>query len=156
MNIYSLLSKETVLPKLKVQDKDALLNKLVNLLEDQVDKSQLESIREAVFEREEIMSTGVGKGLAIPHGKAEKITENYASFAILAEPVDYESIDAKPVQMVFLLVGPQAKNSAHIKLLSRISRLMNSSSFRKQLLKCQTAEEILNHFHEEEQQHFDQ
>jgi len=156
MNIYSLLSKETVVPKLKVQNKDALLNKLVNLLEDQVDKNQLESIREAVFEREEIMSTGVGKGLAIPHGKAEKISENYASFAILAEPVDYESIDAKPVQMVFLLVGPQSKNSAHIKLLSRISRLMNSSSFRKQLLNCQTAEEILNHFHKEEQQHFDQ
>lgn len=155
MNIYSLLSKETILPKLKVQDKDALLNKLVNLLEDQVDKSQLESIRESVFEREEIMSTGVGKGLAIPHGKAEKITENYASFAILTEPVEYESIDEKPVQMVFLLVGPQSKNSAHIKLLSRISRLMNSSSFRKQLLACSTAEEILSHFHKEEQQHFD-
>lgn len=155
MNIYSLLSKETVLPKLKVRDKDTLLNKLINLLEDQVDQNQLESIREAVFEREEIMSTGVGKGLAIPHGKAEKITENYASFAILADPVEYESIDEKPVQMVFLLVGPRSKNSTHIKLLSRISRLMNSSSFRDHLLQCDTAEEILSHFQKEEQYHFD-
>ncbi len=155
MNIYSLLSEDTVLPRLKVKDKETLLNTLVDLLKEQVDGDQLESIREAVFEREEIMSTGVGKGLGIPHGKASAIDESYASFAILAEPVDYESIDEKPVQLVFMLVGPESKNSTHIKLLSRISRLMNNTSFRESLIECHTSEEILTRFKKEEEKYFE-
>jgi len=155
MNIYSLLSEDTVLSHLKVKDKETLLNKLVDLLKDQVDRNQLESIRKAVFEREEIMSTGVGKGLAIPHGKASRIDDSYASFAILAEPVDYESIDEKPVQLVFLLVGPETKNSTHIKLLSRISRLMNNTSFRESLIECNSSEEILSRFKKEEEKYFE-
>jgi fructose-specific phosphotransferase system IIA component len=155
MNIYSLLSEDTVLPRLKVKDKETLLNKLVDLLKDQVDRNQLESIREAVFEREEIMSTGVGKGLAIPHGKASAIEDSFASFAILAKPVDYESIDEKPVQIVFMLVGPESKNSTHIKLLSRISRLMNNASFRESLIECDTAGEILTRFKKEEEKYFE-
>jgi mannitol/fructose-specific phosphotransferase system IIA component (Ntr-type) len=155
MNIHSLLTTKSVLPKLKVKDKETLLNKLVDLLEPQVESPQLDSIREAVFEREEIMSTGVGKGLAIPHGKASGIDTNYASFATLDNPIDYESIDDKPVRIVFLLVGPESKNSAHIKLLSRISRLMNISRFRDALINCETPEEILNLFKTEEDQYFD-
>lgn len=155
MNIYSLLSEETVLPRLKAQDKNELLNKLIDSLSEEMNREQLESVREAVFERENIMSTGVGKGLAIPHGKAKGIEDSYASFAILSEPVDYESIDEKPVQLVFLLAGPESKNSIHIKLLSRISRLMNSSSFRNQLMDCDTSEEILRTFRQEEERYFE-
>ena len=154
MNIYPLLTEDTVLPQLKVNDKEELLNRLIDLFRDRVEESQLESIRKAVFDREEIMSTGVGKGLAIPHGKAADIDKSYASFALLSEPVDYGSIDDKPVNLVFLLVGPETKNSMHIKLLSRISRLMNSASFRKKLEESQTAEEILQCFEEEERQFF--
>lgn len=155
MNIYSLLSQDTILPQLKVEDKETLLNKLVDLLDNQVSKRQLESIRQAVFEREEIMSTGVGKGLAIPHGKASGIEESYASFAILDQPVDYESIDDKPVQLVFLLVGPESRNTTHIKLLSRISRLMNNNSFRESILNCRSADDILTRFKNEEEQLFE-
>ncbi|MEX2585342.1 MAG: PTS sugar transporter subunit IIA [Balneolaceae bacterium] len=155
MTIHSLLSEETILHNLRVGDKKELLNRLVDLLSGQVDGKQLESIREAVFEREEIMSTGVGKGLAIPHGKANGVTENHACFAILEKPVDYDSIDQNPVEIVFLLVGPESKNSIHIKFLSRISRLMNSNSFRERLLQCESPGEILEHFREEERHYFD-
>lgn len=155
MNIFSLLSKETILPRLKVTNKDELLNKLIDLLQKEVEPGHLESIRQAVFERERIMSTGVGKGLAIPHGKAAGISDSYASFAVLEEPVEYESIDEKPVQIIFLLAGPESKNSIHIKLLSRISRLMNNRSFRERLLTCREPEEVLESFREEEQQHFE-
>ncbi|MEX1063413.1 MAG: PTS sugar transporter subunit IIA [Balneolaceae bacterium] len=154
MNIYSLLSENTIIPDLTVQDKDDLLNRLVDLLENQISEEQLESVRKAVFEREAIMSTGVGKGLAIPHGKAAGIDSSHASFAILSEPVDYESIDGKPVRIVFLLVGPESKNSIHIKLLSRISRLMNSSAFRKRLFDCRKPDEVLDQFRREEQRSF--
>ncbi|MEX0895139.1 MAG: PTS sugar transporter subunit IIA, partial [Balneolaceae bacterium] len=76
MQIFTLLSDQTVLPNLTVKNKDSLLNKLIDVLKHDVDEQQLEEIRNAVLEREEIMSTGVGKGLAIPHGKAKGLDAN--------------------------------------------------------------------------------
>jgi fructose-specific phosphotransferase system IIA component len=154
MNIYSLLDNSTILANLKVKSKKELLDKMVDALEDEVSKEQLDEIRASVFEREEIMSTGVGKSLAIPHGKVKSIEKNYASFAILEDPIDYDSIDGEPVKMVFLLAGPESKNSTHIKLLSRISRLMNSSAFREALSECDTSAEIYKVFHQEEERYF--
>lgn len=154
MNIISLLDESTVLPDLEASTKEEVLNKLISGLSAKVGEEELETIREAVLEREKIMSTGVGKGLAIPHGKAAGITDNYAAFALLKKPVEYEAIDGQPVSMVFLLVGPQSSNSFHIKMLSRISRLMNNSEFRKELNECSTAEEIIKVFEKEEQAHF--
>lgn len=154
MNLYSLLDKSAILANLSVDHKDELLNEMVNVLKEQVDDEQLKEIRESVFEREKIMSTGVGKNLAIPHGKVASIEENYASFAVLKEPIEFDSIDGEPVKIVFLLVGPEKKNSIHIKLLSRISRLMNSSSFRETLSECNTADEIYEAFHQEEIKYF--
>lgn len=150
MNIFSLLNNQTILPNLEAKDKNEILDKMVASLEGKVSNGELEKIREAVFEREKIMSTGVGKGLAIPHGKAAGIEQTYAAFAILDEPVDYEAIDGEPVNMVFLLVGPQASNSLHIKMLSRISRLMNNSDFRERLRNCTSPEEIIEQFKQEE------
>lgn len=154
MNIHSLLDKSTILANLDVKSKKELLEKMIQALSDQVEPEQLKEIRDSVFEREEIMSTGVGKSLAIPHGKVKSIDENYASFAKLKNPIDYDSIDGEPVQMVFLLVGPESKHTIHIKLLSRISRLMNSVSFRELLSDCDTPEEIYEAFHQEEQRYF--
>ena len=150
MNIFSLLDTQTVFPDLKANDKAEILDKLISSLESKVSNGELEKIRAAVHEREDIMSTGVGKGLAIPHGKTAGISETYAAFAILQDPVDYEAIDDKPVDMVFLLVGPQSSNSLHIKMLSRISRLMNNSEFRDRLKECSTADEIIEQFKNEE------
>lgn len=154
MNIYSLLDKETILANLKVENKEELLNKMIDVLGGQVGEAQLDEIRTSIFERENIMSTGVGKQLAIPHGKVKSIEENHASFAILDDPIDYDSIDDEPVRMVFLLAGPEKKNSSHIKLLSRISRLMNSTTFREALFACETPEEIYDTFYKEEVKYF--
>lgn len=154
MNIYSLIDESTILANLEVDNKEELLQKMVDVLEDKVNQEQLKSIRDAVFEREKIMSTGVGKSLAIPHGKVKLIEKNYASFAVLKEPIEYDSIDDKPVKIAFLLVGPAGENRLHIKLLSRISRLMNSSSFRETLSQCTTSNEIYNAFRDEETKYF--
>jgi fructose-specific phosphotransferase system IIA component len=150
MNIFSLLEPQTVLPNLEVKNKTEILHRLVASLEGKVSAEKTEIILEAVIERENIMSTGVGKGLAIPHGKTAAVEQTYAAFAVLKDPVDYEAIDHKPVNMVFLLIGPQSSNSLHIKMLSRISRLMNNSDFRARLGDCTTPEEIIEQFKNEE------
>ena len=115
---------------------------------------ELENIRTAVFEREAIMSTGVGKGLAIPHGKVKNLARTLASFAILQNPIDYKAIDDVPVNMVFLMVAPEAQNSVHIKLLSRISRMLNNQDFRDRLEQAGDKDKIVEVFQEEESAHF--
>jgi len=154
MNIYSLLETSTIIVNQEFSGKVELLNQMIDTLKNRVTEAQLEEIRSAVFEREKIMSTGVGKNLAIPHGKVTSIDEHLASFALLKDPIDFESIDGNPVNMAFLLIGPEKKNSAHIKLLSRISRLMNNSSFRESLSDCKTEQNIYDVFELEEKRYF--
>lgn len=154
MNLFTLLDEQTVLPNLEVKNKKQVINAMVDVLESKVSETVLEEIRKGVFEREGVMSTAVGKGLAIPHCKTKAVSENYGAFARLSEPLDYDSIDGEPVQIIFLLVGPEAKHSHHIKLLSRISRLMNSASFRDKILLSDTKKIILEAFKEEEEKYF--
>ncbi|MCG8374500.1 MAG: PTS sugar transporter subunit IIA [Balneolales bacterium] len=154
MNLFTLLSEHTVLPNLGAKNKQEAIHALIDSLTGQVEPDVLEIVREKVFEREGIMSTGVGKGLAIPHCKTKAVDHNYAAFARLEEPIDFNSIDKEPVQIVFLLVGPDSKHGEHIKLLSRISRLMNSTSFSEKILNSQTSELIIEAFREEEEKYF--
>lgn len=156
MHLYSLLEKSAILSEIEADNKEELLHIIVDSLKEQVTTKQLEDIRDAVFQREKIMSTGVGKQLAIPHGKVASIDRNIAAFAVVKDPIEFNSIDKKPVKMIFLLVGPEKSNSAHIKLLSRISRLMNSSSFREKLSECVGADQIYEAFYNEEIRYFGQ
>ncbi len=152
-SIISLLDEKHIFAHLEANSKNEILETLISSFEQQVGVEELNAIRKAVLEREEIMSTGVGKGLAIPHGKAAEISENYVAFALLETPIDYGAVDGEPVSMVFLLAGPSSNSSQHIKLLSRISRLMNNNQFRERLKECETAKEILEVF-EQEEAHF--
>ncbi len=153
MKISDLLDNSNVIPDLSADDKKEAIDKLVGALSSKLDEDTITSVRNAVMERENIMSTGVGKGLAIPHGKSSHLSQTYAAFAKLHEPIAYEAIDNEPVQILFLLVGPESQNSVHIKMLSRISRLLNSSAFREKLLSSTDKESIIKHFRAEEE-HF--
>jgi fructose-specific phosphotransferase system IIA component len=154
MNLFTMLDEKTVLPNLKAENKEQVINDLIDTLRYDVDSDTIEEIRNSVFEREKIMSTGVGKGLAIPHCKTKAVDRNYAAFARLESPLDFNSIDNEPVQIIFLLVGPDSNYSQHIKLLSRISRLMNSTSFHAKILKSDTSKIIIEAFQEEEEKYF--
>lgn len=153
MKISDLLYNSNVIPDLEAVDKNQAINNLVDTLSSSLDHDVLESVREAVLDRESIMSTGVGKGLAIPHGKSKLLSKTFAAFGKLKEPVAYNSIDGEPVQILFLLVGPESQNSIHIKMLSRISRLLNSTSFREKLLESNDVDTIIELFRSEEE-HF--
>lgn len=154
MNLFSLLKSDTILTNVEVKNKKKLISQLVDSLETELGVENISKIKDAVWEREQIMSTGVGKGLAIPHCKTKVVDENFGAFAVLNEPLDFNSIDNEPVRLVFLLVGPDEKNSLHIKLLSRISRLMNSGTFRDKVLSCESSKEVLDAFQQEEEKYF--
>ena len=103
------------------------------------------------FGREALMSTGVGKGLALPHARTAAVRETVAAFAVTAEPVDYHALDGQAVRLVFLLCGPEGERGSHITLLSRVSRLMNDDAFRARLQDAPDAATVLAAFREAEE-----
>ena len=155
MKISDILTEEIIETGLNAADKNEVINRMVDLADKSGKITDLEVVRNCVFDREKLVSTGVGKGFAIPHGKTNEITDIIAAFAILKEPVDFDSIDGEKVSFVFLLVGKDSLLNTHIKLLSRISRLMNKDEFRARLLTAKNKEEVLQLFKDEEQNYID-
>ena len=155
MKVLDLLSKNNIIADLEGQNKEDVINELIDLFKEDPRVIDLEKVRDAVLEREKIMSTGVGKGFAIPHGKTNAVNDILAAFGKTGRPVEYDSLDGHPVYLVFLLVGKDNLVSKHIKLLSRISRMMNKDEFREKLIKAKSSEEILDIFRKEEENYFE-
>lgn len=155
MRISDILTENLVATGLAGKSKDDIIDAMIELVAASPKVQDKDKVRKAIFEREKIMSTGVGNGFAIPHGKTDAVTDIVAAFAVTAEPIDYQSLDEKPVRLVFLLVGKDNLVGPHIKLLSRISRLMNKEEFRKRLLELKTPKEIIDTFKQEEATYFE-
>lgn len=142
-DIHQLLSPSTVRIGLAGSSKDEVINGLVNLLAGHEAINSIEAVREAVFERERVMSTGVGKMLGLPHAKTAAARDTVAAFATTDEPIDFGAIDDAPVRLLFLLVGPESDKSRHIKILGRISRLVSRDTIREQLLHVGSPEDVI-------------
>ncbi len=155
MKVSELLNPGVIISDLKGNKKEEVINELIDLFKNDSRVQDIEKVRSAVLDREKIMSTGVGKGFAIPHGKTNSISDIIAAFGKTKNPVDYDALDNQPVHLVFLLVGKDNLVSKHIKLLSRISRMMNKDDFRNRLLEAGSVEEILDIFHKEEENYFE-
>jgi fructose-specific phosphotransferase system IIA component len=153
MKVSELLKPEFIISDLQGESKEEIINKLVDLFKDDSRVEDIEKVRSAVLDREKVMSTGVGKGFAIPHGKTNAVKEIIGAFGKIKDGIDYDALDGNPVQLVFLLVGKDNLISTHIKLLSRISRLMNKDDFRHRLMEANDANEIVKLFSDEEE-HF--
>jgi mannitol/fructose-specific phosphotransferase system IIA component (Ntr-type) len=102
-----------------------------------------DELRRAVLEREAVMSTGVGQGLALPHAKTDAVRGTIAALGVTESPIDFGSIDGQPVRIVFMLLGTASARSLHIKILSRISRLMNRAAVRESLMGARSGDEAL-------------
>ncbi len=148
--VHHLLTPATIRLGLPGASKEDLLNNLIDVLANHPSVLDLDEVRAAVFAREEMMSTGVGKELALPHAKTGAVRETVAAFGVTAAPVAYGAIDNLPVRLLFLLVGTEAARSQHIKILSRISRLMNREVVRQRLLEAADAQTVLTIFEEAE------
>lgn len=149
--LSDLLSAARVKVPLAAATKDALLDELVDLLvqDDCVDDP--EEVLRVVREREAILSTGIGSGIAIPHGKTPVCGGLSIAAGVTTEPVEYDALDGEPVQLLFLLVGPETEAGAHIKALSRISRLVRQPELRDRLIAASDGEEFLRALREAEQ-----
>ncbi len=150
MNITEVIKLSRINVSLKGNTKKEILNEMIDNLKNEDEVKNLEAVRKAVLDREEIMSTGVGEGFAIPHGKTNGVDGIVAAFGRTEQPIDFDSLDNKPVRLIFLLVGRENLVGPHIKLLSRISRMMNKEEFRSRLLTAKDNDEIFNIFREEE------
>jgi nitrogen PTS system EIIA component len=123
MNLAEIIDAQSVLPSLKAQSKKQLLQELAHAAGERVGVDH-RVIFETLLQREKLGSTGLGHGIAIPHGKIPALTRVYGLFARLAQPVEFEAIDGEPIDIAFLLLAPEHAGADHLKALARISRLL--------------------------------
>ncbi|PEN14635.1 PTS sugar transporter subunit IIA [Longibacter salinarum] len=141
--INQLLSPDRIRIGLPGSSKSEIINGLVDVLAGHPSIDSIETVRRAIFAREQMMSTGVGKGLGLPHAKTDAAQETIAAFATTKNPVDFGAIDDEPVHLLLLLVGPEADKSHHIKILGRISRLVSRDDLRTDLRNAASSEDVL-------------
>lgn len=139
-----LLAPERVLIDMPARSKEAAINGLLDCLGGHEFVRDLDRVREDVWERERLMSTGVGHALGVPHAKSPGATGHIAAFASTAAPIDFGSLGGEPVQHVFLLVGPDGSGGAHIKLLGRLARLFTRPAFRTRIESATTPQALLD------------
>jgi mannitol/fructose-specific phosphotransferase system IIA component (Ntr-type) len=155
MRLAEILSEDRVKIPLEKTDKQSIIEEMVGLIDDSVSLPNRSQILKAVLDREKVMSTGVGEEVAIPHGKCEGVDRIVAALGITREPVDFNSLDDKPVRLIWLLIGPQDKTGPHLKALSRISRLMHRKDFRERLLDTHGPKAVLEAISSEEQKYLE-
>jgi len=155
MRLTDVLKQEYIKIPLIGKDRDSTIEQLIDTLSGMNIIASKRPVFDAVLEREKLMTTGVGNGIAIPHCKHKDSPEFAVSLGVHPGGIDFQAIDKKPVKIVFLLVGPEHNPGLHIKLLSRISRLMSNEELRNQLQKCKSAEQAYELIQEEENYFFE-
>jgi fructose-specific phosphotransferase system IIA component len=141
MLLTDILQQICVKVPLESKDKNAAITELVDLLDGSGQLQDKKTVSDAVFAREQTRSTGIGSGIAIPHGKCGAVHELAMAIGIADEPIKFESVDGKPVKIIILLVSPADRTGPHIQALARISKLMLDEGFRKKLEEAKSAEE---------------
>jgi len=142
MNLTQILKQESVKVPLESKEKEAVIGELVELLHANGMIADKDKVLEAVLMREKTRSTGIGSGIAIPHGKCSCVKELIMTIGIAGSPIDFNSVDDKPVTIVLLLLSPSDQTGPHIQALASISRLMLDEEFRLSLEQAKSAEEV--------------
>ncbi|MBL8699653.1 MAG: PTS IIA-like nitrogen regulatory protein PtsN [Alphaproteobacteria bacterium] len=141
MEISDLVTTNAVIASLKATSKKQALQELARKAAELTGEHE-RSIFDVLLERERLGTTGVGDGVAIPHGKLPNLKRLVGVFARLERPIDFEAIDEQPVDLIFLLLAPGAAGADHLKALARVSRLLRDRSTREKLRGSETAEAI--------------
>lgn len=151
MKLSDLLHEDRVFPKMSFQTKDEVMQFMLHKLEQGYPEGAITQLHDSVYIRESLMSTGVGHGFAIPHGKTWVTNEDIeAAIVTLEEPVDWNSLDGQPVSIVIMFIGSNKKQSLFLKALAHISYLMHDEKIRTRILDVKTVGQILDVFVSEE------
>lgn len=142
MDLAKLLTVERIRVPLRATEKTAVITELIDLLNESGGLADRAAALDAVLKREAERTTGIGYGLAIPHGKSTGSKGLVMAAGKPVEPVDFQSLDGRPVTFVVLLVSPPDQTGAHIQALAKISRLMNIEAFRTAVADAQTAADL--------------
>ena len=151
MKITDFLDKKAIKIGLGSREKEDALKELVDVLEGVTDIGDKKSIVRALVERENLGSTGIGQGIAIPHGKTDRVKGLIAVLGISSVGVNFEALDGEPVYIFFLLVAPKETSGPHLKALAQISRLLRDSYFCDLLKRCKSPDEVYELIRREEE-----
>jgi PTS system nitrogen regulatory IIA component len=141
MPLTDLVAPNAVIPALKVTSKKQVIQELAAKAAKLSGQSE-RVIFETLLQREKLGSTGVGNGIAIPHGKLPKLERLFGLFARLDRPVDFEALDGQPVDLIFLLLAPEAAGADHLKALARVARLLRDQDIARKLRESRDAEAL--------------
>jgi len=150
MKIMDFLSADCIVTDLKATDKKSAVVELVDVLKSAKKVKSTDEIIEVVLEREKLGSTGIGQGVAIPHGKTDALTEQVGVLGISRKGIEFNSLDGELVHIIFLLVGPVEVAGQHLKALSRISRLFKDKFLRQAIKDAKTVDEVLKIIQQED------
>jgi len=141
MPLTDLIAPNTILPALKVNSKKQAIQEIAAKAAALTGQSERE-IYELLLQREKLGSTGIGNGVAIPHGKLAKLNKLFGLFARLERPVDFDALDGQPVDLIFLLLAPEGAGADHLKALARVARLLRDSDVVRKLRESRDAEAL--------------
>jgi fructose-specific phosphotransferase system IIA component len=144
MRLTEILKPENIKVPLAAKTKTEAISELVDLLAKNQEVADPKKVLDSVLERESTRTTGIGNGLAIPHGKCNGVSHLVMAIGRPAQPIDFQAIDGRPVNLIWLLASPPDQTGPHIHALARISRLMTIDRFRQALAAAQTAQDLYN------------
>lgn len=150
MRISQLLDKNSIIADLKATDKKEAIDELAAAAATATQASTPE-IAEVLIEREQLGSTGIGGGIAIPHGKLNSVNGITIGFALSRDGVEYDSLDNKPVHIFFVLLTPENSTGGHLKVLAQISKLLKMNDFKSQLLAADSVDDIYDIIKEQDE-----
>ena len=150
MKVMDILARDAVILDLGVQTKREVLAEMANALAKVEPQIEADRLLEVLLEREALQSTGIGEGVAIPHGKMAGLDRLVASFARSHEGVDFEAIDGQRTHHFFLLVVPEHSGGQYLKALARISRFFRDPTFRQRLSEVESLEDLIHAIEEED------
>lgn len=142
MKLSEILTPACIRVPLEAREKSGAIAELVEVLDACGKLGDRDAVLKAVLDREETRSTGIGFGLAVPHGKSAACSSLVMALGIPGDPIEFESSDGEPVELIALLASPPDKTGPHIQALAGISRLMLVGKFRKEVLAAKSAEEV--------------
>lgn len=149
MHLQDYAAADLIAIEVPARDKENLLARLVDLLVKGGRVRDSDTLMRELLKRESVMSTGIGGGIAIPHALTNDIEHLVIVFGRTDQPLDFQALDGQPVDLVFMLVGPKNAASLYVKLLARVSRLLQNEGFKERLRQASSAEEVMEAFRSE-------